>query len=74
MGTLPPEEVLRLWAGDAMPLEMAMGHVLQNLVRLQTTLTTQHGTIRQLQAELARLIEPADHPPTPRQPKPRKPR
>ena len=37
MGTMPPKELLTLWAKDDIPVEMAVGHILQNLAKLQAT-------------------------------------
>lgn len=35
MAMLPPDELLKLWKLDEMPVEMTLGHVVQNLVRLR---------------------------------------
>jgi hypothetical protein len=56
MGTMSPKELLNLWAKDDMPVEMAMGHVLQNLAKLQTTVEADHLKLRQLQTALEGLI------------------
>lgn len=46
MSTLTPPELLNLWKQEQMTVEMAMGHILQNLVKqhmaLETLLTTQN--------------------------------
>ncbi len=36
MGTMTPEKLLQLWKLEKISVEMAIGHVLQNLVKLQT--------------------------------------
>lgn len=35
MGTVPPEELARLWRQERLSVEMAIGHITQNLVQLQ---------------------------------------
>jgi len=56
MGTMPPKELLTLWARDDMPVEMAVGHILQNLAKLQTSVEANHLKIHQLQTALESLI------------------
>lgn len=56
MGTMPPKELLTLWARDDMPVEMAIGHILQNLAKLQTNIEANHLNIRQIQSTLENLI------------------
>ncbi|MCP4372637.1 MAG: hypothetical protein GY797_31695 [Deltaproteobacteria bacterium] len=56
MGTMPPKELLTLWARDDMPIEMAVGHMLQNLAKLQASVEANHLKIRQLQTILESLI------------------
>ncbi len=36
MSTVTPTELLKLWTLENMQPEMAVGHILQNLVKLQT--------------------------------------
>jgi ABC-type transporter Mla subunit MlaD len=38
MGTMPPEELARLWRQEHISVEMAIGHITQNLVQLQGAL------------------------------------
>ena len=56
MGTMPPENLVTLWARDDMPVEMAIGHILQNLAKLQATVEANHRRIHQLQLTLENLI------------------
>ncbi|NIW50353.1 MAG: hypothetical protein GWN30_37945, partial [Gammaproteobacteria bacterium] len=55
MGTMTPQELLRLWTLDKITLEMAMGHVLQNLIQLQATSETHGRSLVKLQAGLDKL-------------------
>jgi hypothetical protein len=58
MAALPPDELLRLWTADQLPAERAIGQLVQNLARLQTTID-QHGqALSNLRAEVARLNTP----------------
>ena len=52
MGTMPPKDILTLWARDRMSVEMAVGHILQNLAKLQATVEANHRKIHQLQFTL----------------------
>ena len=56
MSTVTPEELLRLWKLENIPLEMAMGHVLQNLVKQQKAQDALNQMISNLRADVARLI------------------
>jgi hypothetical protein len=53
---MSPKELLNLWAKDDMPVEMAIGHILQNLAKLQATIEANHLKLRQLQTVLESLI------------------
>ncbi len=55
MSTMPPDELLKLWTLDKLPLEMAMGHVLQNLVKVQASLETLKTSSHKLQGNVERL-------------------
>jgi hypothetical protein len=52
MGTMTPEELLRRWSGENLSADMAIGHVLQHLVKLHTTVESLNRTISKLRAEL----------------------
>jgi len=51
MGTMSPEELARLWCQEQLSVDMAIGHITQNLVQLQHALDTQrqllHATLEQ---------------------------
>lgn len=55
MGTLPPDELLRLWAAEELPTERAIGQVVQHVALLQAAFQRQSQTIAELQAEVGRL-------------------
>ena len=38
MATYSPQDLFRLWTLQKLPLEMATGHILQNLVTMQDTI------------------------------------
>ncbi len=64
MGTLPADELLKLWCKEKLPLEMAMGHVLQHLTTLCNTVTALDRTAYRLRADIDGLIQnkkPAHH-------------
>ena len=46
MAALPPEELLRLWRQEAISVEMAIGHITQNLVKLQDALNAQRQLLQ----------------------------
>jgi hypothetical protein len=55
MGTIPPDELLRLWTAEQLPTERAIGQVVQHLATLQATLDRQSLALAELRAELGRL-------------------
>ena len=56
MSTMPPDELLKLWKLEKLPLEMAMGHVLQNLVRMQTTIESHDASLYTLRGHVDGLM------------------
>jgi hypothetical protein len=67
MAALPPEELLRLWTAEQLPAERAIGQLVQNLARLQTTIDQHSQALSSLRAEVARLhTAPAATAPAPR--------
>jgi hypothetical protein len=56
MGTIAPDELLDLWKLEKMPLEMAMGHVLQNLVNLNALIEATDTTLYKLRADVDDLV------------------
>ncbi len=56
MGTMPPQELLKQWQLEEMPVEMTTGHILQNLVKIQTTIDAINITLHKLSADVDSLI------------------
>jgi hypothetical protein len=56
MSTMPPDELLKLWTLEKMPLEMTMGHVLQNLVKVQASLDALETSSHKLQSNVDGLL------------------
>lgn len=48
MAAFTPDELLRLWAQENLPIEMAIGQVLQNLVYQQSTILALQSTLADL--------------------------
>lgn len=46
MGTVSPEELARLWRQEQLSVEMAIGHITQNLVQLQGALDAQRQLLQ----------------------------
>jgi len=58
MGALTPTELLRGWEQGTVPPEMAIGHLVQNLVKLQTSLELHMHALAQLRAACANQPSP----------------
>jgi len=58
MGTMPPNELLRLWKLEKLPTEMAIGHILQNLVRIEDVQNTFSSTVYEVKADINCLSRP----------------
>jgi len=56
MGTVTPEELLQLWKLEKMPVEMAIGHIVQNLVKIHTAIEMLDTSLYQLRADVDGLI------------------
>jgi len=54
MATIPPDELLRLWSRESLTPEMAIGHLIQNLVQQQITLAAIQSTLSGLRKEVER--------------------
>jgi hypothetical protein len=52
MGTVKPSELLNLWAQEKISVEMAIGHILQNLIIQGSTVETLNLTLYQLKADV----------------------
>ena len=49
MGTISPKELLKLWHLEKLTVEMAIGHIVQNLVNIQKSVdstNTENFTLR----------------------------
>ncbi len=51
MGTMTPKELLKLWKLEKVTVEMAMGHVLQNLVRMHDLIQANNTTLHKLRSD-----------------------
>lgn len=56
MGTMSPKELLKKWELEEITVEMAIGHILQHLVKILATLETIKITLRQLRTDVDSLI------------------
>jgi hypothetical protein len=56
MGTITPEELLTAWKLEQVSVEMAIGHILQNLVKQQTAFDAHNRMLLNLRADVDRLI------------------
>ncbi len=56
MGTITPDELLKLWKLEKVTVEMAIGHTLQNLVKLHTAIETLDTTLYGLRGDVDGLI------------------
>ena len=56
MGTMTPEKLLRQWSLEQMTTEMATGHTLQNLVKIQKAIDAINITLYNLRADVDSLI------------------
>jgi hypothetical protein len=52
MGTMLPKELLKLWELAKISVEMAIGHILQNVVKIQTAIDTINLTLRHLRTDV----------------------
>ena len=56
MGTMHPQELFKQWELEKIPHEMATGHSLQNLVKMQQAIDTFNITLYNLRADVDSLI------------------
>ena len=56
MATIPPDELLRLWSRETVTSEMAIGHLIQNLVQQQATIAGIQNTLSTLRSDVERTI------------------
>ena len=56
MGTMTPQKLLNQWTLEQMTTEMATGHTLQNLVKLQKSIDAINIALYKLRADVDSLI------------------
>jgi len=56
MGTLHPQELLKQWELEEISHEMATGHSMQNLVKIQQTIDTIITSLHSIRADVDSLI------------------
>ena len=56
MGTMPPQELLNKWKREEITIEMAIGHILQHLAKIQTAIDAINLTLYNLRATVDSLI------------------
>ncbi len=56
MGTMPPEELLRQWEREGITADMAIGHLIQNMVKQQTAIGAINLTLYNLRDMVGRLV------------------
>jgi len=62
MSALTPAEILTLWKQEQVTVEMTIGHMVQNLVKQQTTIEALILALGRLRADLDRLSAPTVKP------------
>jgi len=60
MATYSPLDLFRLWTLQKLPLEMATGHILQNLVTMQDALDTLKRELAELRANKPNMATPSN--------------
>lgn len=66
MSTTTPSALFKAWSQETLPIEMAMGHTLQNLVKQQTLLDGFQQALSTLRTDVDRLIAQAGLLPDPK--------
>ena len=66
MGTLHPQDLLKEWTLEKLTVEMATGHTVQNLVKIQQVIDTIQITLRNLRSDVDSLIAHTGMPPNPK--------
>ena len=62
MGALTPTELLTLWKQEQVTVEMSIGHIVQNLVKQQTTIEALISALGKMRVDLDRLSASTDKP------------
>ena len=63
MGTFPPDELLKMWQREELTVEMAAGHIVQNLVQLHERLERVTGSLLKVRQDVDSLIAHTGMPP-----------
>jgi hypothetical protein len=66
MGTMPPQKLTKKWEREEITVEMAVGQILQHLVKILTTLKTINITLYNLRADVDSLIAHTGMTPNPK--------
>ncbi len=56
MSTMTPDELLKLWTLEKVTIEMAIGHILQNLVKAQTNAQSRDTSLYKLRSDVDDLL------------------
>ena len=56
MGTKPLDELMMLWKHEKMTVEMAIGHIIQNIVLLKEENNMRSTLLYKLRADVSNLI------------------
>ncbi len=54
MATISPNELLRLWSGESLTSEIAIGHLIQNLIQQQATIAAIQSSLSTLRSDIER--------------------
>jgi len=66
MGTMPPQELIKKWEREEITDEMAIGHILQHLAKIQTVIDAINITLYNLRAMVDSLIAHTEMMPNPK--------
>lgn len=64
MATVTPDELLRLWRQESITSEMAIGHLIQHLVKQQTAIAAMQSILSTLRVDVDRMTRPPPVAPT----------
>ena len=56
MSTVTPQELLKLWKLEQVSVEMALGHILQNLVKAQASAENRATSLYKLRSDVDDLL------------------
>ena len=56
MGTITPDELLKLWKLEKVTVEMAIGHILQNLIKVHAATETLDTSLYGLRGDVDALM------------------